>query len=189
MNNRWVRIQHAKIIGSFFLLAFFAYGGGRFLFESKQTFNQYMGAMLILLNSVLVLFIGILLKKTLQKYNDKVGNIYLFTRIFEAIALASIVLKLFLKTEMPDDIGYFLAMLVLGLGSIPMCYALYKHNISPTWLALWGIVGYLLFSFGFMMELWGKEWSMFFLIPAGLWEITFGLWLILRKNNQKIQEK
>ena len=181
-NNIQIEIKNAKIIGAFFLLAFLAYGFGQYYFKSDALFIKYIGAILILLNSAMVLFIGILFRKTLLQYNATVGNVYLFTRIFEAIALSIVVLKLFCKVNISDDFGYFPAMLVLGLGSIPMCLTLYKHQISPTWLALWGVIGYTIFAFGFLMELFGKEWSMYLLIFAGLWEITFGLWLLTRKR-------
>lgn len=173
------RIFKARTIGAFFLLAFLAYGFGRYLFESTDNTEKYLGAILIITNSVMVLFIGILFRKTLNRYNSLVGNIYLYTRVFEALALASLVLKLFLKGNISDDLGYFLAMLVLGLGSIPMCLTLHKHKISPSWLAIWGSVGYAIFSFGFLMELFGKEWSMYLLGLSGLWEITFAIWLII----------
>ena len=181
-NNIQIEIKNAKIIGAFFLLVFLAYGFGQYYFKSDALFIKYIGAILILLNSAMVLLIGILFRKTLLQYNATVGNVYLFTRIFEAIALSIVVLKLFCKVNISDDFGYFPAMLVLGLGSIPMCLTLYKHQISPTWLALWGVIGYTIFAFGFLMELFGKEWSMYLLIFAGLWEITFGLWLLTRKR-------
>jgi hypothetical protein len=73
-------------------------------------------------------------------------------------------------------------MLILGLGSIPMCLGLYKYRISPSWLALWGVIGYTLFAFGFLMELFGKQWSMYLLIFGGLWETTFAFWLIIKKG-------
>ena len=162
-------------------MAFLAYGFGRYYFESDTTHSKFIGATLILMNSTMVVFIGILFRSTLQQYNATVGNVYVFTRIFEAIALASLVLKLFLSVNISDDFGYYLAMLVLGLGSIPMCLTLYKHHITPSWLALWGIIGYSIFAFGFLMEFSGKEWSTYLAILAGLWEITFAFWLITRK--------
>jgi hypothetical protein len=61
-----------------------------------------------------------------------------------------------------------------------MCLTLYKHKISPPWLAIWGAIGYAVFAFGFLMELFGKEWSMYLLAPGGLWEVTFAIWLIVR---------
>jgi hypothetical protein len=178
-------ILQARTIGSFFLLAFVAYGFGRHLFESTVNAEKYLGALLIIVNSILVLFIGILFRKTLTRYNVLVGDIYLYIRIFEAVALASIVLKLFLHINILKDLEYLLAMLILGLGSIPMCLLLYKHKISPPWLAIWGAAGYTLFSFGFLMELFGKAWSMYFLGFAGLWEIFFGIWLIIFGINNK----
>ena len=179
-NSKSIKIYKARIIGSFFLLAFLAYGFGRYYFEKDEIQTKFIGTTLILLNSTIVLFIGILFKKTLQKYNTTIGNIYLFTRIFEAIALASLVLKLFLSVNVSDDIGYFLAMLVLGLGSIPMCFTLFKQRLAPAWLAIWGIVGYAMFSFGFLMEFFGRAWSMYLLGFSGLWEITFAIWLIIK---------
>ncbi|MFZ4456749.1 MAG: DUF4386 family protein [Bacteroidales bacterium] len=173
------KIFKARTIGYFFLLAFLAYGFGRQLFESADNAEKYLGALLIIANSVMVLFIGILFRKTLNKYNSLVGNIYLYTRVFEALALASLVLSLFLKGNISDDLEYLLAMLILGLGSIPMCLTLLKYKISPPWLAIWGVVGYAIFSFGFLMELFGMEWSMYLLGFGGLWEITFAIWLII----------
>ena len=76
-------------------------------------------------------------------------------------------------------------MLVLGIGSIPMCLTLLKHKIVPSWLAIWGVIGYAVFAFGFLTEMLGKEWSMYFLAPGGLWEVTFAVWLILRGNKNR----
>jgi hypothetical protein len=173
-NNNSVTIFNARTIGAFFLLVFLAYGFGSSLFKSASNPEKYLGALLIVANSVMVLFIGFLLRKTLKLYNPLVGNIYLFTRLFEASAL----LTIFLNGSKPDDLGYVLAMLVLGIGSVPMCLTLLKHEITPSWLAIWGVIGYAVFAFGFLMELFGKAWSMYFLAPGGLWEVTFAAWLI-----------
>ncbi len=180
-NSNSVVIFNARLIGAFFLLAFIAYGLGSQLFESTNNPEKYAGASLIIANSIMVLFIGILLRKTLIRYNYLVGDIYLLTRLFEALALSSsVVVTTFLKVNLSDDFGYYLAMLVLGIGSIPMCLILYKHKIAPSWLAVWGAIGYAVFAFGFLMELFGKEWSMYLLAPGGLWEVTFAIWLMVR---------
>lgn len=76
-SNKSVTIYNARIIGAFFLLAFLAYGIGSQLFESTDDFEKYLGAFLVIANSVMVLFIGILLRKTLKLHNALVGNIYL----------------------------------------------------------------------------------------------------------------
>lgn len=179
-NSNSIIIYNARIIGSFFLLAFLAYGFGRHLVASEITSERYIGALLIFTNSIMVFFIGLLFGRTLLQYDIRVGNIYFFTRIFESVALASILLNLIPSVRISDDYGYFLAMLVLGLGSIPMCLTLYKKKLSPSWLAIWGVIGYAIFSIGFLLELFGIEMSMFLMPLGALWEITFAIWLILK---------
>jgi len=180
-----VRIYNARTIGAFFLLAFVAYGIGSQLFESTNTPVSHFGALLIIANSVMVFFIGTLFRKTLKSYNRPVGNIYLFTRIFEALAL----LTVFFNGSKSGEPGYILAMLVLGVGSIPMCLTLRKHKITPSWLAIWGAVGYAVFAFGFLMELFGKAWSIYLLGLGGLWEVTFGIWLIVHGSSTEKRAK
>lgn len=178
-------IYNARAIGSFFLLAFIAYGFGRHFFESEIAFKKHLGAVLIITNSIMVLFIGIFLRKTLQRYSVLVGNTYLFTRIFEATALASIVLNLIPSISVSYTYGYLIAMFVLGVGSVPMCLALFKQRLLPPWLAIWGMIGYAVFAFGFAMEFFGKKWSMYLLTLGGLWEITFAIWLIVKGGQNK----
>lgn len=177
-----ISIHKAQVVGAFFLLAFLAYGLGRQCFESEQIIKKYIGALLIIINSVMIFFIGMLFSVTLKQCNLLVAKVYFFTRIIEALALASIIVNLIPSISFSYDHGYFFAMLVLGIGSIPMCLCLYKYNVVPSWLALWGVIGYTIFSFGFLMELFGLKWSMHLLIVGGLWEITFALWLILKRR-------
>ena len=174
------RIYKERIIGLLFLGAFLCYGIGRNLFESQNNSEQLTGSFLIIINSIFVIYIGIFLRKTIKSYHFLVANIYLFTRIIEAIALSSILVNLIPTVNISYDLGYHIAMFSLGVGSIPMCYVLYKNNIVVNWLAIWGIIGYSLLSLGFLMELFGNEWSMYLLIIGGLWEITFAVRLIAR---------
>jgi len=173
-------IYKDRIIGLLFLGAFLCYGIGRNLFESQNNSEQLLGSLLIIINSIFVICIGILLRKTIKSYQPLVANIYLFTRIIEALALSSIIINLIPTVNISYYLGYHIAMLSLGIGSIPMCYILYKNNIVANWLAIWGITGYSLLSLGFLMELFGIKWSMYLLIIGGLWEITFAVRLIAR---------
>ena len=174
------RIYKDRIVGLLFLGAFLCYGIGRNLFESQNNSEQLTGSFLIIINSIFVIYIGIFLRKTIKSYHFLVANIYLFTRIIEAIALSSILVNLIPTVNISYDLGYHIAMFSLGVGSIPMCYVLYKNNIVVNWLAIWGIIGYSLLSLGFLMELFGNEWSMYLLIIGGLWEIIFAVRLIAR---------
>ena len=178
MNTK--KIHKDRIIGLLFIGAFLCYGIGRNFFESQNNSEQLIGGFLILINSIFVIYIGIFLSKTIKPFHSLVANTYLFTRIIEAIALSSILLNLILNTKISYDLGYHIAMLSLGIGSIPMCFVLYKNNIVASWLAIWGIIGYSLLFLGFLLELFGIEWSMYLLIIGGLWEIIFAVRLIFR---------
>ena len=175
-------LYKSKIIGFCFLSAFLAYGFGRHYFESPDIQKKHLGALFIITNSTIVILIGVLLDKTLKKYNSNVGNIYLFTRIFEGLMLASVLINLVTNLNISIDLTYCIAMLVFGFGSTAMCFILYQHNIIPKWISIWGLIGYILFTIGFLLELFGRKWSMYFLGPGGLWEIVFGIWLITKKN-------
>ena len=172
------RIYKGRIIGLLFLGAFLCYGIGRNLFESQNNAEQLIGSCLIILNSIFVIYIGLLIREVIKSYHSLVANVYLLTRIIEALALSSILINLISTINTSYDLGYHIAMLSLGIGSTPMCYVLYKNNIVVNWLAIWGLVGYSLLSLGFLMELFGNEWSMNLLIIGGLWEITFAVRLI-----------
>lgn len=190
MNHRISEIYKARTIGAYFILAFIAYGLGRQLFETGGESGKYIGALLIIANSLMVLFIGIYLRKTLQRYNILIGNLYSLSRIIEALLLVSIILNLVPTIQIHTDFFYIFPMIVLGVGSIPMCFSLYKNRIIPVWLAIWGIIGYSVFTFGFLLELFSKIWSIYLLALGGLWEITFGIWLITKggRNENKIIE-
>ena len=74
-NNNPIEIYNARTIGSFFLLAFLAYGLGRHFYESEIVYEKYLGSALIITNSIMVLFIGILLRK-IKELRDKGINPY-----------------------------------------------------------------------------------------------------------------
>lgn len=177
-----LEIKNARLIGTLFLLAFLLYGIGRNLFENEFFIHKYIGAALILTNSIAVILIGLYLRKTIIHHHLWSGNIYLFSRVVEAIGLASILLSINPSINMSLEIGYFIAMLALGIGSIPMCYIFFEHQILPKWFAIWGLVGYIFLAIGFLFELFGKEWSMYFLILGGLWELTFAIWIIIKSK-------
>ncbi|WP_338761540.1 DUF4386 domain-containing protein [Bernardetia sp. ABR2-2B] len=180
--NKTIQFINSRVIGVLFLLAFLFYGIGRSLFESELDAHKYFGSVLIIINSVAVLLIGFFLRKTIIKFNLLIGNTYFLSRVIEALALGSILLNLIPVVNISLDFGYFIAMFFLGIGSIPMCYICYKHNLLPKWLALWGLIGYTFMAIGFLMELFGKEWSMYLLILAGFWEVTFAIWLIIKRE-------
>lgn len=49
--------------------------------------------------------------------------------------------------------AYNVAMVGLGLGSLFFCYLLFRSNLVPRFLAVWGLVGYAVFAPGCVLEL------------------------------------
>jgi hypothetical protein len=196
----------ARIVGFFFLAAIFAYAFGNGLIESILEKPEYLktlssnrtqlaaGAVLMLVNSVCVVGIGILMFSILQTYNKTIAYTYLSFRIIESVTLAFGIISLlslttiseeFTKIGSPDNNPYFqtlsnLIMIFLGLGSLPFCYLLYQSKLIPRFLSAWGFIGYAIFLTGAILELFGFNFSLILSIPGGLFEVAFGIWLIVK---------
>jgi Domain of unknown function (DUF4386) len=113
------------------------------------------GAVLMLLNSALVIGIGALMLPILGPHNKNIALGYFATRIFEGIILAVGVislLSLVIVSRSYTDAGaadasyfetlgalaingnfmaYNLAMVGLGLGSLFFCYLMFRSNLVP----------------------------------------------------------
>ncbi|MEU1603849.1 DUF4386 domain-containing protein [Micromonospora matsumotoense] len=160
--------------GAFFLSAFVAYGLGSALS------GQPAGVALVVLNSVLVAAIGGLAFRALRRAHPGAAWTYLVARGAEAFLLtAGIVLRDRVGAG-AGDLAYQVAMLALGLGSLPFCLALARRHWLPRWLALWGAVGYALLAVGTAAELAGVAVGVVLAAPGGLFEIVFGLLLLTR---------
>lgn len=155
---------NSKTIGLFFILPLLFYSIGSSLVEELSTANALstdpfavrFGGLLMILNSITVVAIGILVFPILSMYRKNIALTYLVTRICEAILLLiGIVTILSLNlTEINlnavefqsfqtfafgiNHFSYQIAMLMLGLGSIPFCFTLYKAQRIPKFLALSG---------------------------------------------------
>jgi hypothetical protein len=80
-------------------------------------------------------------------------------------------------------------MVVLGFGSLFLCYALYVSRLIPRFLSLWGGIGYLLLFLSAVLDICGvldttKGLGALMYIPGGIWElIVFPLWLFNKGFN------
>ncbi|QDY08174.1 DUF4386 family protein [Micromonospora sp. HM134] len=160
--------------GAFFLSAFVAYGVGSALA------GRPAGVALVLANSVLVAAIGVLAFRALRRPHPGVAWLYLVTRGAEAFLLAA---GLVLRDRYGDgaaDLAYQLAMLALGLGSVPFCLALARRRWLPRWFAGWGTAGYALLAAGAVAALAGVEVGVAPAVPGGLFEVAFGVVLLVR---------
>ena len=76
--------------------------------------------------------------------------------------------------------AYQTAMVLLGLGSLGFCYLLYRQKLTPAFIALLGLAGYALLALGAVLELFGLPVGVLLSVPGGLFEVTLGVWLIVR---------
>jgi Domain of unknown function (DUF4386) len=184
----------ARIVGVLFLAGFFAYGVGNLIAtdivrsddRSGSTALFVTGAALMLLNSALVIAIGVLMFPILQAHNRAIAAGYLGTRIFEGVGLAIGVVSLIVVNGSQaaidaNAVSYSVAEAGLGIGGLFFCALLVRTGLVPRFLAVWGVIGYACFAGGNLLELFGVAGAgLVGAIPGGLFELTFGSWLIAR---------
>jgi len=127
-----------------------------------------LGTFCILFMSIGVVGIAILFFPIIEKYNKLIAITYLSSRIMECLLLiVGVVVYLFLLSlsnrfviaGTPDGSyfqtlsllaidaryeTYHIAMIILSLSSMLLCYALYKSVIIPRFISVIGIIGYAL---------------------------------------------
>ncbi|CAM4183685.1 DUF4386 domain-containing protein [Corallococcus exiguus] len=202
--------HHSRSLGVLFLLPFFAYGIGTALVTSalkdpEQLAEQRTlfvgGALLLLLNSLLVVGIGVLFFPILRERSPGIAVAYVCTRVMEALTLIVGVVFLLCILQLGDSAqgqttpewmpllnllskgnfwAYQIAMIILGAGSVAFCMSLYRSRLLPALLPLVGAVGYGFLALGAVLELFGLPWGIFFSGPGGLFELFLGGWLITR---------
>ena len=167
-----------------------------------------LSAVLMLVNSALVIGIGALMFPILRRHSQAVAVGYLATRIFEGIVLAMGVVSLLGLAavsrsyteaggaESPsfaalgalasggNFLAYNVAMAGLGVGSIFFCSLMYRSNLVPRFLAAWGVVGYAIFAAGCLLEILGVTGAGTLAVaPGGLFEVFLAIWLIAKGFN------
>ncbi len=87
--------------------------------------------------------------------------------------------------------AYQIGMALWGIGGLLLVTLLYKSQIIPRPLSLFGLVGYAIFIAGTIAELFGNPIGLPLSIPGGLFEIALSLFLIFRgfKINSDIRTR
>jgi len=175
LNNR------TRLIGGLILLAFVFYGGGSALVSNGQ---QTLGLVLMLINSAVVISIGVLIRSIIFKDAPFSANVYLVTRLAEGLLLGTGAIVWILNSQNFNGVElnttlYRLGMIVLGLGSIGFCRWLIVTRAVHVGLAWLGLVGYPLLAMAMFAKFAGSEyWATMLLIPGAIFELTFGLSLL-----------
>src|SRR4028119_560183 len=79
--------------------------------------------------------------------------------------------------------AYNIAMSVVGIASLLLCYVLYRATLVPRLVAVWGLIGYAILLCGSVLEVLGFNLLSIHAIPGGLWEMFIGVWLIVKGFN------
>lgn len=171
--------------------------------ESYRT-SMFAGLFLELINAIAVVGIAMLLQPALRKYHEAFALGYFAFRVIEsALLIISLIGPLILlslsKQSISEDASgavdsylqalgklavethylfFDLAMLVLSLGSLLLCYILYQSKIIPRLLSIIGLIGYAGLFASSTLSLAGLDVGEVLYIPGAIFEIVFPLWLI-----------
>jgi hypothetical protein len=169
--------------------------------------------LMALVHSVVTVASAIVLLPILKKFNQTFSYFYLSGAIMENVLLTVggiavfLILPLSIQfTEMGASassyfvslaqlfyngnfFAYQVGMAIWGIGGLALTYILIQSRLVPRFLAIWGFIGYVFHATGAVLELFGLPYSTYFIIPGGLFEITFSLWLIIKGFNQSALEE
>jgi hypothetical protein len=79
-----------------------------------------------------------------------------------------------------NELAYQVGQLSLGFGAMFLAYLLFRTRLIPRALAGLGVVGYATHMLGAGFELFGLHISMWLLIPGGIFEVSLGIWLLVK---------
>ena len=163
-----------------------------------------LGALLMLANSVVDVGKGILFYPLLARHSHRTALAYLSAMIVEVVLLSVGVIGLLVLIPLGqralDDgtartgwgaalgslalqwnaVAYQVGELSLGIGCLFLCILLLRTRLIPRFLAAWGLIGYLALATGAVLEILGAHVSLALSIPGGLWEVTLGIWLLVK---------
>lgn len=172
----------------------------------------YIGAFSILSMSLGVVGIAILLYPVLEKHNRIIAITYVCSRVMECLLLFIGVIVYFLLLNLSQEFikagspessyfqtlanvavearysCYHVAMIILGIASILLCYLLYKTRLIPRIISVVGIIGYALVFVSAPLDLLGMIDTTgtggVLYVPGALFELLLlPIWLFVKGFN------
>jgi len=160
-----------------------------------------VGAFLMLLNTALDIGKGVLFFPIAERRGKRTGLVYLAAITAQVVLLDLGVLFLLMLVPLSasvtgasdswatglgslltqaNTLAYELGQGTLAFGALFMTWFVFRTRMVPRTLALWGVVGYAIHLTGAIAEIFGIHVSLLLSLPAGLFEVTFGIWLIAK---------
>ena len=174
---------------------------------SARSMTIAIGALLWLIASAGDAAHGVLMFPLLKQNSERIALGYFGARIVEAaiIAVSALFILLqiplgaeFLKVSASETsylqslstlfvqsqaYTYQFGMVALGMAGLTLCYGFYQAKLVPQFFVIWGLIGYVSFLGGSMLEILGFNLQLLHTLPGGLWEMTIGVWLIVKGFN------
>ncbi len=163
-----------------------------------------VGAFLMLLNTALDIGKGVLFFPIAERRGKRTGLVYLAAITAQVVLLDLGVLFLLMLVPLSafvtgatdswatglgslltqaNTLAYELGQGTLAFGALFMTWFVFRTRMVPRTLALWGVVGYAIHLTGAVAEIFGVHVSLLLSLPAGLFEVAFGVWLIAKGFN------
>ena len=155
-----------------------------------------------IITAIGIIFLGAILFVTLRKQNEKIALVALGFYILEAALLAASRIAAFSLLRISQEyvtaghpaylqmignlafesmnFGYTLLMLPFCLGAILFYYLLYKSNIIPRVLSLWGLITVFPCLIGTLSATFGYTLPFFIYLPYVPFEFVVGVWILVK---------
>jgi hypothetical protein len=150
-----------------------------------------------------VIFLGAMLYLTLRKEDERMALVGLGFYILEASLLAASRAQAFslmgisqeyataghpayletlanLALESMDFVGFTLHVLAFCLGAILFYYLLYKSDVVPRALSLWGLVTIVPVLIATLLAIFGCQAPQFVVLPYFPFEFVIGVWIVIK---------
>jgi hypothetical protein len=175
---------------------------------SKNKTTIIIGVVLIaIIHTIVNIGLPVIMLPILKPFNKTLSYGYLSAAVTATILVAVGAIFLLLLLPLSDEYiklgstnssnietlglilnkgGYFsyqIGMAIWGFGGLLLCYLLFQSKLVPRYLSIWGFIGYVVFIFGTILELFGYNVGVLLSIPGGLFEITLSMWLIIKGFN------
>lgn len=150
---------------------------------------------------------GVMMFPILKQNNERIALGYFGARVVEAAVIA--VSALFILLQIPlgaeflkasaSETSYFqslsalfmqsqayayqIGMVALGMAGLMLCYGFSRAKLVPQFFVIWGLIGYVSFLGGSMLEVLGFNLQLLHTLPGGLWEMSIGVYLIVKGFN------
>ncbi len=168
---------------------------------SAHSTTLLVGAFLMLLNTATDIGKGVLFFPIAERRGKRSGLVYLAAITAQVVLLDLGVLFLLMLVPLSEfvtgaadsgatglgsllmqanTLAYQLGEGTLAFGALFMTWFVFRTRLVPRTLALWGVVGYAVLLTGAIAEIFGIHVSLLLSIPGGLFEVTFGVWLIAK---------